>query len=605
MTNKQFCMTLVQCSFRSTQTHDTDCVVSLFQISGLRLPPGELEEIVQDCSTARTGSAIENLGSSRYLGVVHSSFGPMILSMDPAPDSPSRGPMHMPMQINRRLSLTAIPVTESHGKPASVFRLPYSRTSHSASSSGSFGNSWTSGFAASRALGWIGDSTMMTRVVNVDAAAEYQAYAAVPCPIIDSSSSRPAGIDGESEMLFPACQRASVVPSACDVPVLSDSQYTPSAESSPMSLLNEETSEEQHFSSCSAVSSQEDIRLHDKRRSLPDMDCGCVQSLQQAAKRRQLRRMDTLMSLQAPSAAQGVADHEVVDPDADVTGVRDATESVSNIIANPVLDQAHEWLQDDPEALSTALRKNPIFGIIAQEHNRDSEQEMRDAGTCGLDPGEFLLSQFVTESTCFGPSGKDKEDEDPVAERFLGQTVDHPLRAMAIAVVQYWVFDYTMTAAIVLSCAAMTVERPSLASDSKTSKVLDTMNLVLNAVFVVELLLKLATYGFKTYWSRTSNKIDALIVILSGLLMAFEDSGLSIFRCDRRTARIPNGCAIAAVKCDGVCTPHGQYVNENNLHMGRCSYMQVSEEPAGYQSFEGGNQIGRMCYARCRFHLCI
>ena len=106
----------------------------------------------------------------------------------------------------------------------------------------------------------------------------------------------------------------------------------------------------------------------------------------------------------------------------------------------------------------------------------------------------------------------------------------------------------------------MTVERPSLASDSKTSKVLDTMNLVLNAVFVVELLLKLATYGFKTYWSRTSNKIDALIVILSGLLMAFEDSGLSIFRCDRRTARIPNGCAIAAVKCDGVCMVYAHHM---------------------------------------------
>ena len=109
----------------------------------------------------------------------------------------------------------------------------------------------------------------------------------------------------------------------------------------------------------------------------------------------------------------------------------------------------------------------------------------------------------------------------PVTNRF---------RAACIKITKHRVFDTFMMICIVISCVAMTIERPSLQEGSAGDNALYWLNLALTLSFALECGLKIITYNPLIYWRKHSNKIDALIVFISFLLLAVEDSRISALK---------------------------------------------------------------------------
>lgn len=506
------------------------------QISGLRVPAQELAELASRLSTARSGSG--EVRASTVVGILQSASGPILLSVDSATQNACDGlHEHGSLPADRTLSLTAVPLGESQTSEARVHAnfLPSPRSSLDSSISQAEENIYSAQLA-SGTTGWADGNTTVARMVYFHAGAEHLPTRGGPTergiPLIKIPSPSATLMDNDESAT------AALAPTG-------SSPRAPDLETHVEKLEDLNGSSDLHADKLAMHRIAELVEpcatVHNAKpqpgisRSVSDMTAeplGAMQNLQQAAKHRQRRRLDSLRRVTVPSHLQPSADRGSVTcgVSPQISADPNTIWRVADLVAQPVLDREHDWLMNDPDALSSALKKNPIFSIIAQDqyYGSDSGSETMSSS---LSPDEFLISEFITASTCFGPSSKDKEDEDPVKERVLGLLSSHLIRAAAIKIVLHWTFDYTMTAAIVISCGAMTLERPSLSPESQLFRTLATLNLVLNALFGMELILKLLTYGFQTYWSRTSNKIDALIVLLSVLLMAFEDSGLSIFRC--------------------------------------------------------------------------
>lgn len=508
------------------------------QISGLRVPAQELAGLTSRLSAARSGSG--ETRASTVVGILQSASGPILLSLDSASGKPCDGlHEHRILSVDRTLSLTAVPLGESHisEPPVHANFQPSPRSSLGSSVSHVEESSYP-GQLAMGTSGWADGNTTVARMVNFHTGAEHVptfggligtdvSLIKLPSPssavMMDDTENAKAA-SGPTRMLPRASDLETHVEELDDVSVLSRNLRA--------DKLATEGNPELAKSSAKVHNATPQASISRSESDITGVDLGDVHKLQQAAKHRQRRRLDSFRRVVVPGQLQpgthrgsetcGISQQLSADPN--------AVWRVSDLVAQPVLDREHEWLMNDPDALSSALKNNPIFSIIAQDQYHGSDNGS-DTLSSSLTADEFLISEFITASTCFGPSSKDKEDEDPIKERVFGLHTDNLFRAAAIKIVFHWTFDYAMTAAIVISCGAMTLERPSLPPESQVFRTLATLNLVLNAVFGMELILKLATYGFQTYWSRTSNKIDALIVMLSVLLMAFEDSGLSIFRC--------------------------------------------------------------------------
>jgi hypothetical protein len=106
----------------------------------------------------------------------------------------------------------------------------------------------------------------------------------------------------------------------------------------------------------------------------------------------------------------------------------------------------------------------------------------------------------------------------------------HWLRRGIIALTQATIFEVTMQTAVVLSCIVMAMEHPRILPGSFSAHLINTSDVVLTSTFTLELMLKVTTFGFRGYWARASNKMDAVIVAISILLLAVETSGLSVFK---------------------------------------------------------------------------
>lgn len=189
-------------------------------------------------------------------------------------------------------------------------------------------------------------------------------------------------------------------------------------------------------------------------------------------------------------------------------------------------------------SVAVAMATNPLMGILkagCADACPDSEEPLKiPDGTCLLSP--FCLLESATAAA---NRPENDPEEVPIASVVFGMGTSHPLRRCVIAVTQHWAFDMLMTLAIVVSCGSMTVERPTLPEDSVMMAYIKTSNLVLTIVFAIEGALKIVTYSPRNYWQSNSNKIDALIVLISLFLMTVEGSELKIFKYMRCFAPFP------------------------------------------------------------------
>jgi hypothetical protein len=118
-------------------------------------------------------------------------------------------------------------------------------------------------------------------------------------------------------------------------------------------------------------------------------------------------------------------------------------------------------------------------------------------------------------------------------EVVFGMPTTHWLRKRVIAVTLTHVFERVMLLAVLLSCVQMMLEHPRILEGSLYMRCLQGIERALTAVFLLELLCKVVTFGFRGYWAITSNKMDAIIVFTSILVIAVESSGLTFFKALR------------------------------------------------------------------------
>eukprot|EP00002_Diphylleia_rotans_P018406 TRINITY_DN3563_c0_g1_i4.p1 TRINITY_DN3563_c0_g1~~TRINITY_DN3563_c0_g1_i4.p1 ORF type:complete len:1670 (+),score=301.84 TRINITY_DN3563_c0_g1_i4:113-5122(+) len=101
-------------------------------------------------------------------------------------------------------------------------------------------------------------------------------------------------------------------------------------------------------------------------------------------------------------------------------------------------------------------------------------------------------------------------------------------RKLCHKIVCHRYFDSTMLVFIIISSLSLALYTPSLDPNSLLGRVLDIMNIVFTAIFLVEMLLKLIAFecifGKSAYFQDAWNILDAMVVFIS-LLSLFATSG--------------------------------------------------------------------------------
>jgi Ion transport protein len=201
--------------------------------------------------------------------------------------------------------------------------------------------------------------------------------------------------------------------------------------------------------------------------------------------------------------------------------------------------------------LATSAVYNPLFSVLTLPASQTLVDRLQPHlhPLFQMPPGHVLLSHATAHSLAQDLCTRSQtvttvSEEGVVAARVLWMGETASLRRCAIAVTRHPSFDQVMVVAILLSCVAMALEGPHVVPGSKLDAFLFYNNLVLTVVFAVELVLKLLTYGLLGYWKKFSNRIDAIIVIFSFLLIALEDSGLA-FAKPLRLLRVLKAARIA------------------------------------------------------------
>lgn len=186
------------------------------------------------------------------------------------------------------------------------------------------------------------------------------------------------------------------------------------------------------------------------------------------------------------------------------------------------------------KALVHSAVHNPLFGILESAGDEDREANVSEQRRDAEETETVMLSDLchlhAASEVAVRPLPKTAEDEMVVPERLWGLSSAHPIRRPMIALSSSSPFDWFMTAAIIASCIAMAMEHPRIVPGSAMSQFLRTTDIVLTVIFLIEVLVKIITFGLKLTWSKTSNKVDILIALFGLFFLAFENSSLSFVK---------------------------------------------------------------------------
>ncbi len=116
-------------------------------------------------------------------------------------------------------------------------------------------------------------------------------------------------------------------------------------------------------------------------------------------------------------------------------------------------------------------------------------------------------------------------------------SIDSRFRRFLLRVVFHPRFDHFILLCIIISSCSLAVERPVMSLNERF--VLDMINLVFNAIFLLEALIKIVAMGFLTYIRSHWNKLDLLVVVSAVIdtSISFSTGASSSFRI-LRTLRI-------------------------------------------------------------------
>ncbi|CAG9463932.1 unnamed protein product [Pedinophyceae sp. YPF-701] len=123
--------------------------------------------------------------------------------------------------------------------------------------------------------------------------------------------------------------------------------------------------------------------------------------------------------------------------------------------------------------------------------------------------------------------------------RLVGKTFwiigrKNPIRKFIFhkVVTKSW-FDYSMFLVILVNCAFMMLERPTIVEGHSLYKMLKYADICFAVIFAAEAILKIIALNFKQYWKSHSNKLDLMIAAVSLIEVSLQSSsirGLKAFR---------------------------------------------------------------------------
>ena len=106
-----------------------------------------------------------------------------------------------------------------------------------------------------------------------------------------------------------------------------------------------------------------------------------------------------------------------------------------------------------------------------------------------------------------------------VAERscMCGLSLSNPIRKFAIALISTRWFDHIVTACILISTTALAIDNNFIGNGSTLDSLLSTTDILINIVFVLELIFKILALSFREYVKSSWHKMDIFIVFTSVL----------------------------------------------------------------------------------------
>lgn len=123
-------------------------------------------------------------------------------------------------------------------------------------------------------------------------------------------------------------------------------------------------------------------------------------------------------------------------------------------------------------------------------------------------------------------SGSDIDDDVEPIDPFMPTESSPQWRWTAYTIVQNEWFTFTIVVLIVLNTLMLSIEHKGMEEGLKSG--LETGNLVLTALFTLELVVKLLGLGVEGYLSDNFNLFDAFIVVVSILEVVLQDDGAGV-----------------------------------------------------------------------------
>jgi hypothetical protein len=112
---------------------------------------------------------------------------------------------------------------------------------------------------------------------------------------------------------------------------------------------------------------------------------------------------------------------------------------------------------------------------------------------------------------------------------------DNKLRQFCCKIVGHQYFDSFILLLILFSTILLTIENPLDDPNGNKNKILNKIDIVVTTIFTLELILKVAVYGFllngtESYMRNSWNIMDCIIVIFSIISVVFSGVNLGIIK---------------------------------------------------------------------------
>ena len=172
--------------------------------------------------------------------------------------------------------------------------------------------------------------------------------------------------------------------------------------------------------------------------------------------------------------------------------------------------------------------------ILSNSHIKTSDSPTQPTQKINVDDGDGGESSDWTEDSAWFNSDNEEDEEEQVNETIILEYVFvdmersccmfnrvHPVRIVCTVLVNSSLFDKFILFCIMVNSLCMTIEDPSIKDGSQKRLALDTLSLIFNIVFLIEMTSKIISMGLiwgeAPYLEDPWNRLDGFLVSISWL----------------------------------------------------------------------------------------